>query len=276
MAEPGPIWIDGHLVPAAHAHVPLLSRGFLLGEGAFETLVAAGGLPRALTRHLARLRRSVDALGLALPHSDEDLRDAVAAVIAPLEVARVRITVSGGPTPLGPTPPGPVAPIVSVVAADFRPSRAPERVCVAPWPVNEHSPLSGVKVTSRAELTLALRHAQGLECGEALLANTAGHLVEGTGSNVFVGIGGRLLTPSLRSGCLPGVTRALVMEAVPVEERELSIDVLATADEVFLTSATRAVQPVSHVDGRDLGRPGPLTAKAATRLAALFEWNEDP
>lgn len=270
------IWLDGELLPADEARISVLDRGLLVGEGAFETLVAAGGRARAITRHLARLRRSVAALGLHLPWPDDALRAAVDGVVEGVDVARVRITVTGGPAPLGPTRPDPARPTVTVIAGPFTSATQPERVGVSPWPINERSPLAGVKTTSRAELTLALAAAQGRGFGEALLGNTAGQLVEGTGSNVFVAIDGRLLTPELASGCLPGVTRALVMEVVDVDERALSIDVLATADEVFLTSSTRAVQPVIQVEGRELGRPGPLTARAARALSTLFAANDDP
>lgn len=277
MADPTDrIWLDGALLPAGEAKVSTLDRGLLLGEGAFETFVAASGRPRALTRHLVRLRRSVAVLGLAVPWSDDELRAAVAGVVEDVDVARVRITVTAGVAPFGPTRPVEPRPTVVVAAGSFTPVRRPERVGVSPWPVNERSPLAGAKTTSRAELGLALAHAQARGFGEALLGNTRGELVEGTGSNVFVAIGGRLLTPSLDSGCLPGVTRALVIEAVGAEERVLSIDVLSTAEEVFLTSSTRAVQPVVQVEGHQVGRPGPLTAAAARALAALFATTDDP
>jgi branched-chain amino acid aminotransferase len=101
-------------------------------------------------------------------------------------------------------------------------------------------------------------------------------LCEGTGSNVFVVIGGRLLTPPLTSGCLAGITRALVLQWTDAEEAELPYSVLEEADEVFLTGTLRDVQAVSRVDLRELpGAPGPVTAKAmeifAERMAADFE-----
>ena len=115
--------------------------------------------------------------------------------------------------------------------------------------------------------------------GEAIFANTVGDLCEGTGSNVFLVVGGQLVTPTLRSGCLAGITRALVIERcrLEVEERDLPVGALAEAEEAFLTSATRDVQPISTVDGRRLPQcPGPVTQKVAAAYADLLAGDPDP
>lgn len=286
MADParrvGPhVWLDGELLPLADAGVSVLDRGLLLGEGCFETLKAVHGVPFALRRHLERLRAGARALALDLPWSDDELRGAVHEVLHADPVhatpqTRLRITLTGGPAPLGPGTPAEPSPSVLVTCG---PLDAPSAAAVArtsPWPVNERSPLAGVKHSSRAELVLALAHARAQGADEALLANTAGRLVEGTGSNVFVAIDGRLLTPALRSGCLPGVTRSLVLEVTDAEEADLPIEVLATADEVLLTSSTRDVQPVASVDGRSLAAPGPVTEQAMAAYAALVASTSDP
>jgi branched-chain amino acid aminotransferase len=141
-------------------------------------------------------------------------------------------------------------------------------VVVAPWPRNERSPLAGVKSTSYAENVLALAAAQRDGADEAVFANTAGNLCEGTGTNVFVAVAGRLVTPPLSAGCLAGVTREIVCELVDVEVRDLPIDALRSATEAFLTSTSRRVQPIARVDGRVLTAcPGPLTTAAAEALA---------
>jgi len=131
--------------------------------------------------------------------------------------------------------------------------------------------VTGLKTTSYAENVVALAHALAHGAGEALLTNTRGELCEGTGSNVFLGLDGELVTPPLSSGCLAGITRELLLEwsasaGTPVAERPLTLDDLRSADEVFITSSTRDVQPVARVDDRGLRAPGPLT----TRAAALF------
>ena len=101
--------------------------------------------------------------------------------------------------------------------------------------------------------------------------------LDGTGTNVFVGTGGRMLTPPLASGCLAGVTRDLLLELDVAEEEDLPLSALADADEAFLTSSTRDVQPISTVDGAALpATPGPLTKAAAAAFRALQERDADP
>jgi len=125
---------------------------------------------------------------------------------------------------------------------------------------------------------VALAEARKVGASEALLANTRGELCEGTGTNVFVARDGMLLTPPLLSGCLPGVTRALVLEVVPgADEETLPMAVLDEADEVLLTSSTRDIQPLVALDGRPLpGAAGPVARAAIAAFAALKARDLDP
>ena len=108
----------------------------------------------------------------------------------------------------------------------------------------------GVKTISYGENVVALAYARERGAGEAIFANLAGNLCEGTGTNVFLAVGGRLVTPPLSSGCLAGVTRDLLLELLDVVEDDLPLSALASADEAFLSSSTREVQPISAVDGQ--------------------------
>ena len=123
----------------------------------------------------------------------------------------------------------------------------------------------GLKTTSYAENAVALDWAKPRGYSEAVLANLAGDLCEGTGSNVFVVMDGQVYTPPLASGCLAGITRELVLEWTDVHEMQMPLDVLSSADEVFLVSSTRDVQPVHLVDAREL-TPGATTH----RIAGIF------
>ena len=146
-----------------------------------------------------------------------------------------------------------------------------------PWRRNEHSAVAGLKTTSYAENVVALAYAHERGGSEAIFANTAGALCEGTGSNVFLVVDGRLCTPPLSSGCLAGITRELVREVVAVDEITLPLGALAATSEAFLTSSTRDVQPISLVDGVALPTcPGPHTAAAAAAFAALMARDLDP
>jgi branched-chain amino acid aminotransferase len=150
-------------------------------------------------------------------------------------------------------------------------------VAVVPWPRNERSPLAGLKTTSYGENVVALAYAREHGAGEAIFGNLAGNLCEGTGTNVFLVHDGELVTPPLSAGCLAGVTRALVIQEVDVVQRDVVLSALGDADEAFLTSTTREIQPISAVDGRALpNAPGPVTEAAAKAFAALVGRDLDP
>jgi branched-chain amino acid aminotransferase len=217
----------------------------------------------ALTRHLVRLARS--ARGIGLPEPDTNLvRDGchTALEASPLPGdARLRITYTGGLAPPG-SGRGSASPTLVIAVSPLDPWPQTAAVATVPWPRNERSAVAGLKTTSYAENVVALAYAAERDASEALMPNTHGQLCEGTGSNVFVVLDGVLTTPPLSSGCLAGVTRELVLEWCGAEEHELPMEALLTADEVFLTSSTRNVQPVERVDDHQVPQaPGEITKR---------------
>jgi branched-chain amino acid aminotransferase len=271
------VWIDGELAAVSEARISPFDHGLLTGDGVFETLIVYDGTPVAVRRHLERLAVSCKGLGLEPPDPGV-VRAALDAVVAAnaLVRARLRVTVTGGDSPLG-SDRGAGGPTVVVAGGPLAPWPPTADVVVVPWTRNEKGALAGLKTTSYGENVVALAAAKERGASEAIFANSVGQLCEGTGSNVFVGIRGRLVTPPLRSGCLAGVTRALVIEAVGAAEEDLPVEALAAADEAFLTSTTREVQPIRAVDGRALAAaPGPLTTAAAAAFRALVSEDLDP
>lgn len=258
------VWMNGELLadPSAPA-VPVTDHGLTVGDGVFESVKVVGGKPFALGLHLDRLERS--ATGLGLGGLDVDVvRRGVAAVLDgdPMPLGRLRITVTGGPAPMG-SGRGSDAPTVIVAAGPLEPAPETTTVVTVPWPRNERAALAGLKTTSYAENVIALAAAQEKGATEAMFANLQGHLCEGTGSNVFYVVDGELRTPTLASGCLAGVTRRLVLEWYGGKEVDEPIEVAAQADEIFLVSTTRDVQGVTRWDDRELDAPGPITREAA-------------
>ena len=282
MNAPASVWVDGKLVDAAEARVSPFDHGLLVGDGVFETIRVYGGQPFAWTRHLDRLAHSASGLGLSVPERDE-LRAASDAVLAANghEEARLRITVTGGVAPLG-SERGEAGPTVIVASSAVRPSPAAVRVVVVPWVRNDRGATAGLKTTSYAENVRALAYAHERGAGEAMFGNTHDELCEATGSNVFVVRDGVATTPPGSSGCLLGVTRALVLElardqGIEIREAPMPVGALHDADEAFLTSTTREVQPIAAVDDRVLPTvPGPLTATLATAFTALVARDLDP
>lgn len=278
-----PIWLHDRLVAPHEATVSVLDHGLTVGDGVFETTKVEYGVPFALTRHLGRLEQSAAALGLPLPPADR-IREAAAAVCGQLkdvELARLRITVTGGVGPAGSLR-GAGPPTLLVTAARAQRPTGPETAILVPWRRNHRGALTGVKSTSYAENVVALAAARKAGVGEALFANVADELCEGTGTNVFCVLDGVAVTPPLESGCLAGITRALVLAWCPeVLERPISLEELTRAQEVFVTSSTRDVHGVSEVDGRRPGGPeaavpGPVTAKIAAAFATAAAADADP
>jgi branched-chain amino acid aminotransferase len=271
------VWVNGALVPAGEATVSIFDHGLTVGDGVFETLKAVDRQPFATRRHLDRLRRSAAGLGLSVPPTDDDLRAGMADVLAShdLPLARVRITVTGGTAPLG-SDRGEAGPSIVIAVGPLAPTPPSTAVCVVPWPRNERGAMAGIKTTSYAENVLALAYAQERGCTEAIFPTTTGLLSEGTGSNVFIALDGRLVTPPLSSGCLAGVTRDLVLEVADVVEDDIPMGAFLAAAEVFLTSTGRDVQAVHRIDTRELEVPGPLTKAAAAAFADLAAATSDP
>ncbi|HEX6659375.1 MAG TPA: aminotransferase class IV, partial [Ilumatobacter sp.] len=202
IAEPtvsGPMvtWVDGRIV-APDEPVLRADDHALVGDGAFEAIKVVDGRPFALTRHLTRLRRSLEPLGIAL---DEDaVRAAVQALMATGQ-ARVspswlRITVTGGSAPIGTGAVG-VRPTIIGAVAPMAPWPPTTDVVAAPWRRNEYGPATGLKTISYADNVIAHRYAHAQGADEAVFANTRGQLCEGTGTNVVLAVDGRLVTPTL-------------------------------------------------------------------------------
>ncbi len=271
------VWLNGTVLGVDQARISPFDRGFTVGDGVFETIKVSNGEPFAITRHLARLDRSIRVMGL--PDVDHELlRRASREVIAAnrIRTGRLRITVTAGPGPLGPHRGGDSATVL-IAASEITPADHGARVITVEWTRNETGALVGVKSTSYAENVLASAKAAAAGAVEAILANTRGNLCEGAMSNVFVGIGGELFTPPLSAGPLPGVTRELLVETLDVTEADLPMGALAEADEVFITGSARGVQGVGEIDGTSLTPcPGPLTLAAADALAELERRSIDP
>jgi branched-chain amino acid aminotransferase len=278
------VWVDGALVDEHDARISPFDHGLLTGDGVFETLRVYRGEPYCWRRHYERLARSASGMGLAIPPS-EGLRRAALEVIDAngLTDARLRITLTGGPSPLG-SERGRVTPTLILAASELPPPgpATPIPVVTVPWPRNERGALAGLKTISYGENVRALAVAKEAGAGEAIFANTRGELCEGTGTNVFVVTAGVLRTPPEESGCLLGVTRALILDladelGIEAEEVTLPLTAVATADEAFLSSSTRELQAISAVDGNPLPvAPGPVTTLLADAFRRMAVEDLDP
>jgi len=273
-------WIDGRLVAADRAAVSVFDRGFLYGDAVFETVRAYDGRLFLWPAHERRLAASLRAFGIPRPRCD--LRRAALDVVRARGVrdAAVRVTVTRGRGE-GLVPPTGLVPTVVVAArevpADLAVLRAQgAHAVLLPFGHGSGSVTDGHKTTAYLGAVLGKTRAAARRALEGIYVERDGTASEGTTSNLFVVRRGVVWTPPLGEGCLPGVTRSVVLrlaarDGVEVREGTLRARSLHAADELFLTASTLEVMPVVRLDGRRVGsgEPGPVTRALQERYARL-------
>jgi branched-chain amino acid aminotransferase len=250
--------LDGEIMPATEATIPATDDGLIRGDGAFEVVRVYDGRPFAFDEHLRRLERS--AANLRLPLDVEAVRAEANRLLAHAGVgpdhATLRVVVTRGgrrlmlTEPLAPTPER-----VRLTSITYAPTRI----------------LDGVKSLSYAANMLASRLARERGFDEALLVTPHGRVLEAPTSSIFWVSGDELLTPPLDDHILASITRAYVIELSGASERVCTLEDLQAADEAFLASTTREVQPVAAVDDKVFESAGPRTLAAAAALRERIE-----
>ena len=275
------VFLNDQLVAAGDARVSVYDRGFTSGDGVFETLKVIDGRPFAQTRHLDRLAASLRIVGMP-PMDSDRLRFAIGQTIAANRerigpVGRLRVTVTpGAPASAAPLSRSDDGPTLVITADPQPPHPADVSLLSVEWPHNERGPLVGAKTTSYAANLTILEWVKAQGADEALIYDTQGRLCEATTANVVIESGGQLCTPTLATGCLAGVTRALALEWGLITERDLDSSDVHTASEVLICSSTRDLIAARTVDGRTLTTPGPLSARAIEKFHAHAAQHIDP
>ncbi len=263
---PEMVHLNGRLLPAPEARIAAADRGFLLGDGLFETLRVRQGRAVAADRHLARLAEGLAFLGF--PPPPPDLAAAIDAVIAANRVVEgsVRLTVSRGTGPRGVLPPEAPAPTVLISAVAALPPATPLSLIVARCTRrNSFSPLSRLKTLNYLDSILARREAAAAGADDAILLNTAGGVAETTATNLILFLDGGWLTPPVGDGALPGIARARLLEAGLIAERSLSVADLARAQAALAVNAL-SCRAVASIDGRALAMPDTAAFRAALEM----------
>ncbi len=278
-SPPGPpleraiCWVNGLPADPDAPALSVTDRGFTLADGCFETMRAYHGVIFCLDAHMERLSVTAARLGIPVPpHLEQTVAAATRALRAARADASVRLTVSRGAGAGVAAPPGLVPTTVLLIA---RLPVVPVALAttglttrIASGRRNEYAPSAGLKTLSYTDTVLALAEAQAHGADDALFLDTAGHLCEGTSSNLFLVANGAVRTPPRSCGILPGITRQTVLGVleslgIPAEETPISPAELDAADEVFLTSSLREIAPVTRIGGRPVGSgwPGPLIGR---------------
>jgi branched-chain amino acid aminotransferase len=245
--------LDGVVMLASEATIPATDEGLIRGDGVFEVVALYDGQPFAFEEHLRRMERS--AANMRLPLDLEAITSDVWRLLAHLEPgpahpehALLRIVVTRGGRRLLMTEPEPAMPETARLASI---TYAPTRI------------LDGVKSLSYGANMLASRLARERGFDEALLVTPHGRVLEAPTSSIFWVADGELLTPPLDEHILASITRAMVIAATGASERTCTLDELLQADEAFLASTAREVQPVAAIDDRVFDAPGPVTRRTA-------------
>ena len=274
------VYLNGSLIPRSQAHVSVYDHGFLYGYGLFETMRAYHGKIFLLGRHIKRLLDSAGIIGLSSRLSGIDLSGACVAVLQAngLEEARLRLTVSHGEADVFPWAETNNTPTVLVTARSYTPFPAEKyrqgfRVGVASVRRCRQSVVASMKSVNYLASVMARMESASQGLDEALLLNDMGFVAEGGSSNVFFVKASGLMTPSLESGILPGITREVVLElagapGISVTEGDVSLADLGRFDEAFLTNAMMEIMPLVAVRdeaGKDItigsGKPGRVTRR---------------
>ena len=242
--------------------ISAVSAASLYGKGVFTTLAIRDGEPFLWAKHWKRITDNAAKLSIDISqHSEESVLTSISNLVSAsgFDRGRARLTFldgSCGPIWQGP---GTEGTHLLVVLAEARPKTNPFRITLSPHSLNSTSPLAGVKSCNYFEHLMAYQEACDRGFDEAIRLNENGHVTSACMANMFWEKGGKLFTPSLSTGCLPGTTRAFVLENFECEEVESGIEVLRSVDRIFLTSAGLGVSPASEFKGRKLDTtPHPL------------------
>jgi branched-chain amino acid aminotransferase len=278
------VYIGGKLYDKADAKISVYDHGLLYGDGVFEGIRSYGGHAFRLTDHVNRLYESARSIHLTIPIPKEEMAKAVVDTLAVngIKDGYVRLVVTRGAGSLGLDPRKTTDPQVIIITDQI--SLYPEELyenglkIVTAGTTRNHPNALNPRIKSLNYLNNIMAKVEGTQAGclEALMLNHKGEVAECTGDNVFIVSKGAILTPSIDSGILEGITRDAVIELAreaghTVVERTMDRFDVYTAEECFLTGTAAELIPVVECDGRILGtgKPGPVTRELRQRFQRL-------
>lgn len=264
------VFLNGQFLPEAQAVVPVTDRGFLLGDGLFETMRVVRGKPFRFAEHLERLARGAEFLKIKMPFASEQLQQFAAQLIEQnrMPEAVLRLTLTRGPGGRGYAPDATGKPTVVMTLHPAPPEAAVKwKLITSLFQIPVADPLAAFKTTSKILHVMARAEAAEKGADEALLLNTSGEVAETASGNLFWVAGNEICTVPAARGILPGVTRAVVLEisrklGLPAAERVIKPEALRNAAGIFVTQSVSGVAPVATLDGKPVA-PSPLVDRIA-------------
>ncbi|MCX5678840.1 MAG: aminodeoxychorismate lyase [Candidatus Omnitrophica bacterium] len=267
------VWINKKLFDMDKARVSIFDRGFMYGDGVFESMRSYAGVVSKIDEHLGRLARSLKTTGIKSPYSNSYLKKEIYRLLGVnnLKNAYIRLTITRGEGRFGVEHKDVFKPSVVIIAKEF--DRYPDWMFekgisahIVSTRQNDLSPLAGVKSLNYLNYIMARFEAKKSGCEEAIILNTKGRIVEAVTSNIFIVKRNAIVTPLITDGALPGVTRAVIIKIAKklgfrVIEKSLSPKELMNSDEIFLTNSLAEVLPVTKIDRKPIGAgiPGHVT-----------------
>jgi len=268
------VYINGKMFAEANAAISVFDRSYLYGEGAFETLRAYNGRPAFCDMHYHRLRANCEKLSIDLPVDEYAFEHAVIKTINAnrLKNAHMRVTVSPVGVSVGIERPSKMKTNIVIFARPLkeRPKEHYEkgaRIVIVESVFADDPEMSEIKSTNYLTKMLARMEVSRKKADEGLLMNRSGSILEGSATNLFVVKDGVLFTPPLSDGCLPGITRWVVLGLaeglkIPCRESSLRLTDIKKVDEIFLTGSTAEILPVREVAKlTKKSAPGPVTRR---------------
>jgi branched-chain amino acid aminotransferase len=252
--------------------------GLLAGWGVFTTLRVADGVPFAFERHWARISRDAAAMHVPLPGDPESLRQRLLKLVeanrAFNSTLRLVIVRNGGGMWAGPSN-GRASDVIALTA-DSKDWGDGVKLGIVPHARHAACEFSTTKILSWAMNLTWVETAQQRGLDEVILLNEFGDVAECTSANIFASTGGQVWTPPISSGCLPGITREVLLgeitlPGIRIDEKTLTRADLEAADEVFITSTTRNLLPVNEIEGKEIGRSDGTRHALATAFGAYVD-----
>lgn len=254
------VFLNGRFLPSTRAVIPVSDRGFLYGDGLFETIRIVAGQPRHWALHFERLRRGAQFLHLHIPQPPEELLRQVLELIRlnAVSSALLRLTLSRGTGPRGYSPIDAVQPtlVMSLHAAPSRDEKQPGswHLVTSTIRIPASDPLTRFKTCNRLHYVLARKEADDANADDALLLNQNGHIVESSCANLFWIRDDAIHTPPLNAGPLDGITRSRLLRLaqdlqLPILEKNAPPDTLRTCQGLFLTLTSHGIVRVASLDG---------------------------
>jgi aminodeoxychorismate lyase len=276
------VFLDGRFVPEDRASVSIFDRGFLLGDGLFETVRVAGGRPFRFAQHLDRLSRGADFLKIRLPFPVEEIQKFTAQLIEKNQLPEsiLRLTLTRGAGKRGYSIVGAKEATLTMVLHPL-PQVEDEplqwNLTTSPFLIPMADPLAAFKTTSKILNVMARAEAEARGADEALLLNTNGEVAETAGGNIFWVDQGKICTVPTDCGALPGVTRAVVLEicqslGLKTDKQVTKPEQLRDADGIFVTQSALGIVPVVSLDNQPVPQ-SPLVERIATVYNEML-WRE--